>query len=358
MQLTITHSLVTKLTALERLIATLPRNAQYTSFYRKQAADAQVTDVLTLGQSMELTLHPADAKELLDSSEHGQVQQHFRLLKNSLAVIRFTRTLRENMFTSAILQQENKLLVDGFTDFWEEGKVRAPHETPSMMSDALRNRPNLPVYQQWTDIRQQLSLPEQDIHPILLAIITTYHLAYSYPFMMFNLQTLLLAAFSIIKPTKYWVSGTVSIISAIWKTLQKTDFTFDPAPDHFTRYAEMVLKDLYKQVEVIHDALLHQSSIPAEIRASLNDRQIKILTYFKQHKKLSRKKYSQLMDIAIATAFRDLNDLALKGLIKSVGKGRGTSYILANIPTPGELPNHEASDTIERIEENEISFEI
>lgn len=358
MQLTITHSLVTKLADLERLIATLPRNAQYTSFYRKQAAETQVTDVLTLGQSMELTLHPADAKELLATPEHGQIQQHFRLLKNTLAVMRFTRTLRENMFTSAVLQQENKLLVDGFTDFWEEGKVRAPHEKPSLTSDALRNRPGTPVYQQWTDIRQQLSLPEQEIHPVLLAIITTYHLAYSYPFMMFNLQTLLLAAFSIIKPTRYWVSGTLSIISSIWKTLQKTDFTFDPSPEHFTRYAETVLKDVYRQVDVIHDALMHQSSIPSEIRASLNDRQLKMLTYFKQHKKLSRKKYSQLMDVAIATAFRDLNDLALKGLIKPVGKGRGTSYILANIPTPGELPNHDNSDTIEVIEEQEIDFEI
>ena len=357
MELHISNDIVTALTRIERSIATLPRSADHASFYKKQARDTQVTDVITLGLSMELQIAAEDAKDLLDTPEQRITQAHYKLLRNSLAVIRYSKTLREFSYNTAVLQHENKLLSDGFTDFWEEGKVRAPHETPSYLHDGLRNKTMHPVYQLWTDIRQLLSYPDEKIHPILLAITTSYHLLTSYPFLQFNLQTALLSVYSIIKPSPYWVSGTVSMMQALWKTLQRTDFTFDPSPEHFTTFTEKMIKEYTLQLDIIHDALLHQSSIAPHIRASLNDRQLKILTYFKQHKKLSRKKYATMMDVAIATSFRDLNDLNIKGLIKSVGKGRGTHYVLAQLPTPGELPNHDTDDTIADIKDTEDIYE-
>lgn len=341
MELPISHTLVTQLTTIEKTIATLPRTADHAAFYKKQARDTQITDLLTLASSMELTLHPDDARDLLDAPDGKPAPQHLRLLKNCVAVMKYARSIREHSFTSAVLQHENKLLSDGFSDFWEEGKIRAPHETPAFTLDALRTRTTHPTYALWTELRQLLSYPDEQIHPLLLACITVYHLASSYPFLQFNLQTALLNAFTIVKPTEYWVSGTVSIMSSCYKTLQRTDFTFDPSPEHFTQFTEKLLKDYSAQIETIHDAIMHQSSIAPHIRASLNDRQLKVLTHFKQHKKLSRKKYAAMMGIAIATAFRDLDDLNKKGLIKAVGKGRGTSYILAQLPVPGELADHE-----------------
>ena len=341
MELPISHTLVSQLTLIERTIATLPRTADHTAFYKKQARDAQITDLLTLASSMELTLNVDDAKDLLDSPEGQPAPQHYRLLKNCIAAMKYVRSMREHSFTTAVLQHENKLLSDGFSDFWEEGKVRAPHETPTYIQDGVRTRTTHPTYQLWTDIRQLLSYPDENIHPLLLAGTTAYHLISSYPFLQFNLQTTLLSTYSIVKPTPYWVSGTVSVMASCLKTIQRTDFTFDPSPTHFTQFLEKLVKEYSIQVETIHDALEHQSSIAPHIRASLNDRQLKILTYFKQHKKLPRKKYAEMMNVAIATAFRDLDDLSKKGLIKAVGKGRGTSYILAQLPTPGELPNHE-----------------
>lgn len=356
MQLDISNELVSQLIFLEKTILTLPRNAEHASFYKKQVREAQLLDVLTLAESMELAINIEDLKDLLDSSEARVHQQNHKYVKNCINVMKYARTIREHAFTTSVVQHENKLLADGFSDFWEEGKVRATHETPNYIHDGLRNRTTHPNYQLWTDIRQELSYPNEKIHPLLLAGITVYHLVSSYPFLQSNLQTALLCGYTIVKPTEYWVSGTVSILNALWKTLQRTDFTFDASPDHFTHFMEKLLKDYSTQVETIHDALAHQTSIPAHIRTTLNDRQLKILTYFKQHKKLTRKKYSAMMNIAIATAFRDLNDLHEKGLIKAVGKGRGTSYILAQIATPGELSDHEPEERLTKIVDEDTSY--
>lgn len=356
MQLLITPLLVTRIVEFERKLCALPKDAQFAAFFKKLQKDTSILDIQTLGFSMEFSLSSADAQAVLEMPEHGATQQHFKLLRNSLSVLRFIKTLREGMFTGTVLQQENKLLVEGFTDFWEEGKIRAAHEMPSYLHDGLRNRPH-PQYQLWTDFRQMISIPEQELHPLLLGAVATYHIVYSTPFLMFNLQTALLAAQSIIKPTRYAVSGMISPMTALWKILQKTDFTLEAKSEHLSFFVEQYVKELYRQLDTIVDALGHQNSISPEIRASLNDRQLRILTYLKQYRKLTRIKASTMMGVATVTAFRDLNDLVVKGLIKPVGQGRGTGYILATIPTPGELPNHEASDTITTIQDNIESYD-
>ncbi len=357
MELQISHELVTALLSLENTIATLPKGVDHSAFYKKQAAETQILDVQTLATSMELTLSADDARDMIDTADQRASQPQIRLLKNCVSVMKYARAVRENTFTTAVLQHENKLLADGFSDFWEEGKVRAPHETPTYVSDGLRNRTTHPTYQLWTDIRQVLSYPNEQINTLLLASITLYHLISSYPFLQFNLQTALLNTYTIIKPSRYWASGTTSIITAAWKVIQKTDFTFDPSPTQFTQFTEKLVKEVSGQIETVHDALMHQASIAPHIRASLNDRQLKILTLFKQHKKLSRKKYAATMNVAIATAFRDLNDLQAKGLIVPVGKGRATSYVLAQLQTPGELPTSESEEPVKKIIDSTGDFE-
>lgn len=330
MELPISHKIVSQLTRVEYLLATLPRGIDFDSFLKKQSKDNQTTDVLTLAATTDYTIDEATAHMLLESKTGFPTQQNLRFLFNCITVLHSARNLRENAFNSALLQQYNKLISDGFTDFWEEGKVRAAHETPATTYDSLRNKPPHFEYQMWIEVRQALSYSESIIHPLLSAASTLYHLIYSYPFLQFNLQTALLSANANVRPSRYYASGTVSTIKAAWNTLHRTDFIFSPAPHHFTQFSERFIDEYLTQLESIHDTLTHRTSLPSHIRTSLNDRQLKILSYFKQYKKITRKKYAKTMKVAIATAFRDLNDLASKGLIATVGKGRATSYILPN----------------------------
>ena len=62
----------------------------------------------------------------------------------------------------------------------------------------------------------------------------------------------------------------------------------------------------------------------------LNKRQLKILRYLQNIPTVQRDDYCQMMDVSTMTAYRDLNDLVSKKLIKVEGQGRGTKYKLAS----------------------------
>lgn len=62
----------------------------------------------------------------------------------------------------------------------------------------------------------------------------------------------------------------------------------------------------------------------------LNKRQLKILRYLQTIPTVKREDYVQMMDVSTMTAYRDLNELVSKKLIKVVGQGRGTKYMLTN----------------------------
>ncbi len=62
----------------------------------------------------------------------------------------------------------------------------------------------------------------------------------------------------------------------------------------------------------------------------LNKRQLKILRYLQTIPTVKREDYCQMLDVSTMTAYRDLNDLVTKKLLKLDGQGRGTKYMLAS----------------------------
>lgn len=63
----------------------------------------------------------------------------------------------------------------------------------------------------------------------------------------------------------------------------------------------------------------------------LNKRQLKVLRYLQTVPMIKREDYCHMMEVSTMTAFRDLNDLVRKKLIKVEGKGRGTKYRLSSM---------------------------
>jgi Fic family protein len=61
----------------------------------------------------------------------------------------------------------------------------------------------------------------------------------------------------------------------------------------------------------------------------LNKRQLKILRYLQNIPTVQRDDYCEMMEVSTMTAYRDLNDLVVKRLLKVDGQGRGTRYKLA-----------------------------
>jgi Fic family protein len=60
----------------------------------------------------------------------------------------------------------------------------------------------------------------------------------------------------------------------------------------------------------------------------LNKRQLKILKYLQTIPTVKREDYVQMMAVSTMTAYRDINELVDKKLLKTAGRGRGTKYML------------------------------
>jgi len=60
----------------------------------------------------------------------------------------------------------------------------------------------------------------------------------------------------------------------------------------------------------------------------LNERQLKIIEYLKGHNKINRKIYCNICGVEKTVAHKELSYMVKRKIIKMVGKGRATHYIL------------------------------
>ncbi|MEE9151739.1 MAG: ATP-binding protein [Thermoplasmata archaeon] len=64
------------------------------------------------------------------------------------------------------------------------------------------------------------------------------------------------------------------------------------------------------------------------VKMGLNERQVKAVRYLKEKGKITNKEYRGITGLSDEGARIDLNDLVVKGILKSMGSGRGTYYVL------------------------------
>ena len=60
----------------------------------------------------------------------------------------------------------------------------------------------------------------------------------------------------------------------------------------------------------------------------LNERQIKAVIYLRSGKEMDNKTYREINTIGKVMAAKELHDLVIKNVLKSMGAGRGIKYIL------------------------------
>ena len=63
---------------------------------------------------------------------------------------------------------------------------------------------------------------------------------------------------------------------------------------------------------------------------SLNERQLKGISFVKSNGRITNREYCELTNVTIRTASRDLEDMVVKSILKQFGAtGRNTFYCLA-----------------------------
>lgn len=95
-------------------------------------------------------------------------------------------------------------------------------------------------------------------------------------------------------------------------------------------YVGLVAADLKSILENIQTELANSEKSSKQPFLDLNNRQLKVLKYLQNVATIKRDEYCNIMEVSSMTAYRDLEDLRRKKLIKVEGQGRGTKYRLAN----------------------------
>lgn len=113
-----------------------------------------------------------------------------------------------------------------------------------------------------------------------------------------------------------------------------SELTGDRSKSSTTIWLERLAKNLAFDMKDIKDELnktiREQENNTKQPFLDLNKRQLKILRYLQTIPTVKREDYVQMMDVSTMTAYRDLNELVSKKLLKIDGQGRGTKYMLSH----------------------------
>lgn len=188
-------------------------------------------------------------------------------------------------------------------------------------------------FSEWIIAKEQLS-------PVIKAGIAHLHLVAIHPFVDGNgrtarlLATLLLQRYGygfrkLLSLDTYYQRNRDEYINALRNSLGKTfnpEYESSTWLEFFTRsillqagLLEERLTDWRIEVEKIHETLK---------KTGLNDRQIDGLIYANRMGYLTRKYYSEITNVSLITASRDIASMVKNGFLKPEGKSRNLKYTL------------------------------
>ncbi|MFQ5492648.1 MAG: Fic family protein [Candidatus Dojkabacteria bacterium] len=291
---------------------------------------------------VELTLKDAEkaaeGRKVKTDDARGIILNNFR---NCIEFIRSNVTDTYVDIDINILLHLNKILLSDWKETWES-KFRTGGEDIDVILD------------NWVNLRDN-RIEAIAIQDELLQVLDWYKSSIAKVHNVIRVGVLL---YRLIRVSPFIVANKLTVISVADYLLQKNgylDKTFLPSTRNFDIYEDEYLEAWSKAIEHNDDLTLWLERFirnlandmvdtkdevnrnkPSESRSSkqpfldLNKRQLKILRYLQTIPTVKREDYVQMMDVSTMTAFRDLNALVKKKLLKVEGKGRGTRYMLSN----------------------------
>lgn len=290
---------------------------------------------------VELTLKDAEkaseGKKVKTLDARGTILNNFR---NALEFINSNATETYVDLDVTMLLHLNKIMLTDWKETWE-AKFRTGGEQIDTVLDnwiTLRDETIEPVTIQDELIRliDWYRTGAGKIHNIIRIGTVLYRLVRIAPFIVANKLTIFAIAEFLLQKNGYldrtFLPSTRNLdiyedeyIEAWSQAIQTSD--------NSTLWLERFVRNLGHDMSEVKEEL--QKSIVVETKATkqpfldLNKRQLKILRYLQTIPTVKREDYVQMMDVSTMTAFRDLDDLVSKKLIKVDGKGRGTRYMLS-----------------------------
>jgi len=238
-----------------------------------------------------------------------------------------------------ILFHLNKISIKDIAEEWD-AKYRSQGEEIDITADnwlSLRDvdMPSVEVQAQTLDLIEWIKLNLDKIHPLILIPISIYRLVRIVPFVHFNKFTTLSFAKYLFFKTGMNVNGLFPIVRNFdlfeeeyikkWGEI----ITLDDLTSWIEKFTKNLVSDIQLVKENTEKTLDDEKEKNKQPFLNLNRRQLKVLRYLQNIPQVKRDEYVSMLDVSSMTAYRDLNELVKKGLLKITGKGRGTVYTLS-----------------------------
>ncbi len=340
----ITHTIVNNLVKLERERVLIEKGSFSPRITNSIKGESKSINLFHLAHIIGLNITLKDAEKLTEGKTLDNNDPRFIILNNFRNALEFTRSSSANTYIDVdlnVLLHLNKIMVTTWKESWE-AKFRTSGEELDVNLDNwadLRDKNLEPVRIQESLISliEWYKTQQGKVDPILRIAVFVYQLIRISPFVAANKLTIIAIADLLLYRNGY-IEDTYLPITRnfdVYGDEYIEAWTSALAGDEdltlwVERFIRNLSNDMFDVKEKLQKLSAEEEKTTKQPFLDLNKRQLKILRYLQNIPAVKREDYVHMMDVSTMTAFRDLDDLVKKKLLKIEGKGRGTKYMLKN----------------------------
>lgn len=306
--------------------------------------NAKTQDIFHLGHILGLDMTLKDAEKIAGGLRlEGFKDQNAYILSNFRNSLEFNRSNIADTYSEldfAVLLHVNKLITSSWRESWDS---RLRNENDEFIDK-----------DEWVSLRD-LSITGDQVQNQMIELVEWYKSAAP---TIAPVVKIGIALFRVAEVAPYYAANTLSFIGLadylfvkngfagkiyssfvrnfdLNKAAYKEAFEVSKKANDVTYWLETLTENLIKELTEAKEELGKLTEDEEKSKnqpfLDLNKRQLKVLRYLQTVPMIKREDYCHMMEVSTMTAFRDLNDLVRKKLIKVEGKGRGTKYRLSSM---------------------------
>jgi Fic family protein len=313
------------------------------SIKAKLQLGAKANDIFYLSLILGLEIENKEAERIVTGSQVDIKDERAQILKNFKLVKEFTHSTSVDGYAeidTPILLQINKMLNNSI------------HKLDDLNFRSVYTENTPDKYDDWYELKNKgIESPERElgnlidwynnstttVTPLIRAAVLFYKLLDISPYNYGNkVTTIALVDYLLYKAglsLKTYTSFTKNVYANLPRFVEGIRLSRnsnDMAP-FVEVFLDTLNKDLLDIKESVSELLMEDEKSKKQPFLDLNPRQLKVLRYLQTVPSIKREDYCHMMEVSTMTAFRDLNDLVDKNLLKIEGQGRGTKYRLSSM---------------------------
>ncbi len=341
---TITDSLLMVITELEQNRTKLELANFPTNTFKDLMKKSKAVNMFHLAHMIGVELTIKDAEKAIEGKKISTNDARGTILNNFRNVMEFVRS----DVTEAHLETDinlilhlNKILLTNWKEIWDARLRTDSNEIEPIVDGWLQMRDKNvsmgEVEARSSELLFWFKTNHGRIHPLIRIAVLIFEMIRIAPLKYLNQLTIISLVDLLLYKNGYLNQTFLPVVREIDlhnKTNMNVWANIIESGD-LTKWIEQFIADMNNSIKEDKEKILglmssDKNSSSKQPFLDLNRRQLKILRYLQTIPTVKREDYVQMMDVSAMTAFRDLNDLLEKKLLRVEGNGRGTKYLLAN----------------------------